>query len=44
MDARKPQLGGVIIQTGNPTDFYSHKLTPEQINYTNTEIELLIVV
>ena len=27
-NARKTQLGGVIIQNGNPISFYSFKLTP----------------
>ena len=28
--------GGVISQNGKPINFYSLKLTPAQINYTNT--------
>ena len=43
-DARKTQLGGLMIQNGKPTAFYSSKLTPAQINYTNTERELLSIV
>ena len=34
-DASKTQLGGVISNDGNPVEFYSYKLTPAQINYTN---------
>ena len=29
-DASKAQLGGAMIQNGNPIAFYSHKLTPEK--------------
>ena len=43
-DVSKTQLGGVIIQNGNPFAFYSCKLTPAQINYTAIEIELLSIV
>ena len=35
-DARKTQLGRVIIQNGNPIAFYSCKLTRAQMNYTTT--------
>ena len=34
-NASKTQLGGVISHNGNPVEFYSYKLTPAQINYTN---------
>ena len=40
-DDSKMQLGGVIIQNGKPIYFWSHKLTPDQINYTTIERELL---
>ena len=43
-DASKTQLGGVISQNGKPIVFYSRKLTPAQINYMNTEIELLSIL
>ena len=36
-DVKKAQLGGVIIQNGNPIAFYSRQLTPAQMNYTTTE-------
>ena len=35
-DTSKPQLGGVMIQNGNPVAFYSHKLIPALIKYRNT--------
>ena len=44
IDARKMKLVVVMIQNGNILASYSHKLTPEQINFTTTEIELLIIV
>ena len=31
-------------QEGKPIVFYSHKVTPSQINYTTTERELLSIV
>ena len=34
---RKTQHGGVISQNGRHSTFYSRKITPAQINYTNTE-------
>ena len=37
-------LGGVIRKYGMPIVFYSHKLTPAQINYTNIEIEQINIV
>ena len=43
-DTRKTQLGGLISQNGKPIAFYSHKLTPAQINFTTTERELLSIV
>ena len=36
-DSRKTHLGGVVIQNGNPIEFYSHRLTSSQINYKVTE-------
>ena len=33
----KEQLRGSISQNGNPTNFYSRKLTPAQNNHTTTE-------
>ena len=36
-NARKFQLGAVIIQNGKPIDFYSLKLTDSQKRYTVTE-------
>ena len=35
-DSRKTHIWGVISQNGKPIGFYSHKLAPAQINYTNT--------
>ena len=43
-DDSKTRLGGVISQNGIPINFYSHKLTPAQINYTTTERELLSIM
>ena len=43
-DAIKTKPGGVISQNGKPIAFYSHKLTPAQINYKNKKIELLSIV
>ena len=43
-DVSKTHLGGVISQNGKPIDFYSHKLTTAQINYTDTEVELVSIV
>ena len=37
MDARKFQIGAVIIQDGKPISFYIHKLTNLQKRYTLTE-------
>ena len=37
MDARKFQIGAVIIQDGKPISFYIHKLTNLQQRYTLTE-------
>ena len=41
-EASKSQLGGVISQNRKPITFCSIKLTPAQINYKNTEREMLI--
>ena len=38
------QLGAVISQKGKPIDFYSRKLTNDQIRYAVTERELLSTV
>ena len=43
-DSSNTQLGGISSQNGKPISFYSHKLTPAQINYTTTEKELLSIV
>ena len=43
-DSGKAHLGGLISQNWKPVVFYSHKLTPAQINYTITERELLSIV
>ena len=40
---RKNNLRGSISQNKNLIDFYSCKLTPAQINYTDTEQELLSI-
>ena len=34
-NANKRKFGEIIRQNEKPIDFYSHKLTPAQINYTN---------
>ena len=44
MVASKVQLGAVISQDNKPIAFYSSKLYPAQVNYTNTERELLSIV
>ena len=36
-DASKMQIGGAISQNENSIGFYSHKLTPAQMNYTTIE-------
>ena len=36
-DDIKTQHGNVISQNGRHSTFYSRKITPAQINYTNTE-------
>ena len=43
-DARKFQLGLVIIHKGKLMDFYSRKLTDDQKRYTVTKKELLGIV
>ena len=43
-DARKFQLGAVIIQKGKPIVFYRRKLTDSQKRYTVTEREPLSIV
>ena len=42
--ATKTQFEGLISQNGKPISFYSHKLTPSQINYTTVERELLSIL
>ena len=37
-------MGGGNSKNGKPIAFYTQKLTPVQINYTNTERELLSIV
>ena len=43
-DASHTQLGAVISQNDKPIALYSHKLKPEQRQYTTTERELLSIV
>ena len=38
------QLGSVIMKEVKPLDFYSHKISKAQINYTMTKKELLSIV
>ena len=37
IDDRKMQIGGVMIQNGDPIAFYSCNISPSQTNYTTTE-------
>ena len=43
-NSSKTHRGVIISQNGKPIVFYSRKITPAQINYTATEIELLSIV
>ena len=43
-EASRAKLGGVMSQNRKPIAFYSLKLTPSQLNYMTTEIELLSTV
>ena len=37
IDDRKMQIGGVMIQNGDPIAFYACNISPSQTNYTTTE-------
>ena len=44
LQGSKLQLGAVICHKGKPTEFYSSKLNPAQVNYTTIERDLLSMV
>ena len=43
-DSSKAHIGVEMSQYGKPIGFYSFKLTPAQIIYTNTERELFSIL
>ena len=43
IDSSKTHIGGVMSQNEKYIAFYSRKLIPSQINYTDTERELLSI-